>query len=77
MSKKVMVDAKCIHCGKVRKVPWEKYDRGEVIMPYPGGGNYGRCLSCKREGLEIQNVPKVEIKIPVGWRNIRGQNGDY
>lgn len=48
----------------------EKYKVGEILMPYPGGGNYGRCMRCKRVGLQVMEIPKEVPQQPVGWRHI-------
>lgn len=43
---------------------------GEIIKPYPGGGNYGRCLRCGREGLQVIEIPKYAPEKPKGWSKI-------
>jgi hypothetical protein len=48
----------------------EKYAVGDVIHPFPGGGTYGRCLRCTREGLQVIEVPKVLPTKPKGWAKI-------
>lgn len=48
----------------------ERYVVGDILQPYPGGGMYGRCLKCKRTGLRVIEVPKLEPIKPVGWHNI-------
>lgn len=48
----------------------EKYQIGDMLRPFPGGGSYGKCLKCMREGLRITEIPKVEPIPPKGWRNI-------
>jgi len=62
--------AKCPSCGATRPVPMEQYEIGQTLQPFPGGGNYGYCLRCKRSGLVVVEVPKEEAKKPVGWRDI-------
>lgn len=48
----------------------EQYTMGDILHPYSGGGNYGRCLKCKRGGLEVIEVPRAETIKPVGWNKI-------
>lgn len=48
----------------------EKYNVGDVLTPYPGGGDHGRCLRCKRVGLTVIDVPQEAPQKPVGWRKI-------
>lgn len=64
--------ARCIHCGMRHKIDFDKHIVGETIKPYPGGGGYGRCRKCKREGLQIVEVPKIEPTKPAGWHKIPG-----
>jgi len=61
---------KCPSCGATRPVPMEQYHLGDILKPFPGGGIYGRCLKCKRTGLEVIEVPKEEPILPVGWQEI-------
>lgn len=60
----------CRTCEATRIVPMEKYKVGEVINPYPGGGNYGRCLKCGRTGMRVVEVPRIEPTKPVGWTKV-------
>jgi len=62
--------AACIHCGMVHKIRIDKHELGQIMLPYAGGGNYGRCLKCKRGGLRVTDVPIEKAKTPVGWRKI-------
>lgn len=48
----------------------EKYEVGQILKPFPGGGNYGRCLRCKRTGLKVIEVPRLEPIKPVGWNKL-------
>jgi hypothetical protein len=48
----------------------EKYSVGDILNPFPGGGDYGKCLKCKRSGLVVMEVPRVEPTKPVGWSKI-------
>lgn len=48
----------------------EKYQIGDTLTPFPGGGSYGRCLRCKRTGLKVIEIPREEPTKPVGWNKI-------
>jgi hypothetical protein len=48
----------------------EKYVVGDIIKPFPGGGDYGRCLRCHREGLQVVEVPVQTPTKPKGWAKI-------
>lgn len=61
---------RCPHCKATRPVAMEKYNLGDVLQPFPGGGTYGRCLRCKRTGLVVVEVPKEEPILPIGWVEI-------
>jgi hypothetical protein len=63
--------AQC-ECGATKTVPMETaYNVGYVMMPYPGGGDYGKCLRCRRTGrMKIVEIPQTPIKKPVGWSKI-------
>lgn len=50
----------------------EKYSVGEILQPYPGGGNYGKCLRCKKPGMRVVEIPKAKPVKPVGWNRIPG-----
>lgn len=43
---------------------------GDLLEPFPGGGTYGRCLKCKRTGLQVIEVPERSSVKPVGWRKV-------
>ena len=61
----------CVHCGRERMVEVHESMRvqpGSMIQPYAGGGNWGRCLFCKRAGLKATEAPPVKKKESVGWR---------
>jgi len=63
----------CTHCGRVHeiKVPESRQvHKGDIITPYPGGGNYGRCHFCRRPGLRAIEERVTPKRGPVGWRNI-------
>lgn len=61
----------CIHCDRPREVQIHEgmgITKGQVIMPYAGGGNWGRCLFCRKAGLRAtEEIPRKK-KEPVGWR---------
>jgi hypothetical protein len=61
---------RCRACGVDRNIPMEKYSVGDVLHPFPGGGDYGKCLKCGRSGLVVMEVPRVEPTKPVGWSKI-------
>lgn len=67
---KRMATVRCLKCQATRTVPMEKYALGDVLQPYPGGGNYGTCLKCKRGGLQVIAIPRVDPIKPVGWNKI-------
>lgn len=67
---RLIATIRCQHCGAQRLTPMEQYMVGDVLQPYPGGGTYGRCLRCKKTGMEVIAVPKEEVIPPVGWREI-------
>lgn len=46
------------------------YVVGDIIQPYAGGGNYGRCLGCDRTGLRIIELPVQKAPAPKGWAKI-------
>ena len=48
----------------------EQYVVGDILRPFSGGGDYGTCLKCRRTGLRVIEVPRVESTESVGWRNI-------
>lgn len=60
----------CPACKAVRTIAMEKYEVGQILKPFPGGGNYGRCLRCKRTGLKVIEVPRLEPIKPVGWNKL-------
>jgi hypothetical protein len=60
----------CRTCGTTRIIPMEKYVIGDVLDPYPGGGNYGKCLKCGRPGMKVIEVPRIAPTKPVGWNKI-------
>jgi hypothetical protein len=65
------VTAECIHCGWSHpNLENEQYQAGQIIMPYPGGGRYGYCLRCKKQGLRILTVPAAEVDQPEGWSKV-------
>jgi|WetSurSiteA1Bulk_404760.scaffolds.fasta_scaffold11402_4 hypothetical protein len=47
-----------------------EYAVGSKLIPYAGGGDYGRCRRCGYEGLDIVKAPEPEPKKPVGWTKI-------
>ena len=61
--------AKCIHCGMVHKI-LNEFSLGTVLMPFPGGGEHGRCLRCHKHGLEVVEVEEPKPKMPQGWTKI-------
>lgn len=60
----------CVHCGAQRNTVMEQYVIGQVLQPYPGGGNYGYCIKCQKQGMRVIEIPKPVIKMPVGWKEI-------
>lgn len=60
--------AKCLACGMEHIILNEQYKVGQVIQPFAGGGTYGRCRKCDKEGLQIIAIPEEPIKKPRGWR---------
>lgn len=62
----------CIHCDATRSTPMEKYSVGEILEPYPGGGNYGKCIRCKKPGMKVIEIPKTKPAKPVGWAKLPG-----
>jgi hypothetical protein len=48
----------------------EKYILGDIIKPFAGGGTYGRCLRCQKEGLQIVEVPQTKLVKPKGWSKL-------
>jgi len=48
----------------------EKFSVGDILKPFPGGGNYGLCLKCKRPGLRVEEIPEEKPIPPRGWRVI-------
>ena len=64
------VKVQCPACKATRVLSMEKYVLGDVLNPFPGGGDYGRCLKCKRTGLVVVEVPKPIPEKPVGWRSV-------
>jgi hypothetical protein len=60
----------CVHCGAEKLMRWTRQNINDVLKPYPGGGEYGRCLRCKRTGLRVKEIPKKAPEKPVGWREI-------
>ena len=65
-----MAKARCLHCGADRPVEMEKYILGDIIKPFAGGGTYGRCLRCQKEGLQIVEVPQTKLVKPKGWSKL-------
>jgi hypothetical protein len=63
----------CNHCGAERLMRWTNHNINDILKPYPGGGNYGRCLRCKRAGLRVREIPAREPTRPEGWREIPDQ----
>jgi hypothetical protein len=48
---------RCETCGRDQRMASIKsLEIGRVIRNAPGGGNYGRCLFCKRSGLKVIDV---------------------
>jgi hypothetical protein len=45
----------------------EKYDVGQELIPYPGGGGYGQCFKCKKTGVIVIAVPQPTPAKVVGW----------
>jgi hypothetical protein len=58
---------RCKHCGSVKETDNEKYDVGQELIPYPGGGQYGYCWRCKKKGVIVIKVPQEKVKRPIGW----------
>ena len=68
MAETVMVQ--CLACRATRHVPMEKYIVGDILQPFPGGGDYGKCLKCNRGGLRVIEIPRVGPTKPTGWRKV-------
>jgi hypothetical protein len=58
---------RCKHCNAVKETDDEKYDVGQELIPYAGGGSYGYCWRCKKKGVIVIRVPNFEIKKAHGW----------
>jgi len=43
---------------------------GELMTPYPGGGDHGVCLKCGKGGLRVIEVEELQPKKPKGWTKI-------
>lgn len=65
--------AVCTACQQRHKLPYHGAKIGEQLQPYPGSGNYGRCLRCQRETLVVVEIPEEPLKKPVGWTKIPEQ----
>jgi hypothetical protein len=46
------------------------YVVGDVIQPYAGGGDYGRCVFCDKPGLRVVELPIAAANKPKGWAKI-------
>lgn len=63
--------AQCPKCAMRHRVVMESaFKVGYLMLPFPGGGDYGRCLRCRRPGLKIVVVPQEPVKKPVGWSKV-------
>ena len=64
-----MVKVQCRECGAMRRIPDVNFELGMMLKPYPGGGNYGHCLKCKRTGtlMVIELPPPAPPILPMGW----------
>jgi hypothetical protein len=51
-------------------MPMVRHVVGEVIQPYAGGGDYGRCKRCQRTGLKVVEIPAQQPIKPKGWSKI-------
>lgn len=52
------------------KIEDRGYLVGQVLKPFAGGGNYGKCLRCRKSALKITKIPEAEPIKPIGWHNI-------
>ena len=67
---KPQITVECIHCGQQLKIVQKKFLMGDVLTQYPGGGKFGQCRRCRKWGQRVIEVPKTEIKKPVGWTEV-------
>lgn len=68
----------CVHCGHEHDLEVHEcmgITVGTVIQPYAGGGNWGRCVKCKRAGLRAKTALEIEKKGPVGWNTKSANKG--
>ena len=61
---------KCPKCGASKKILYMQCQVGEMLTPYPGGGEWGRCWRCKNEGLQVIEIPTFKPATPNGWTSV-------
>lgn len=53
-------DLRCLTCGREQKiVHGPVLNIGDVITPSAGHGSFGKCFSCRSEGLQVIRRSKV------------------
>jgi ribosomal protein L37E len=67
---KETIKAACIHCGMMHTIEMRQHEVGQILMPYEGGGDYGRCLRCGKEGLRVETIPHPVVRKPKGWAKV-------